>query len=177
MPYKLLSKYGLNQKEIYSTHLLIYVCPVLTFAQTEPFGSLLGFFKARVFNDWDFFIGLMFLVCLDTLVGGLASILDQAFSGRALYRKLGSKLFGICVSVACIGILKNTLIGGEENLMAFIVDSGFYSIMLGFEGASVLKNSYKIYPWEPIRLALSKLEIFYNQKTGKVTDKSNDEKL
>jgi phage-related holin len=177
MPSKLLSKYGLNQKEIYSTHLLIYVCPVFMFAQLEPFVSLLGSFNDRVFNDWDFFIGLMFLVFLDTLVGGLASILEHKFSARKLYKKLGSKVFGICISVACIGILKNTLIGGEENLMAFIVDSGFYSIMMGFEGASVLKNSYKIYPWEPIRIALSKLEIFYNEKTGKVTDKSNDEKL
>ena len=171
MPTKLLEKYGLKRRGIYRVHLLIYVGPVLTLAQLEPFGSFLGFFEKRVFSDWDFFIGLMFLVFLDTLVGGLASILNKTFSGRALYKKLGSKLLGICVSVICIGLLKNTLIGGEENLMAVIVDSGFYSIMLGFEGASVLKNSYKIYPWEPLKLALRKLEVFYNKKTNEVTDK------
>lgn len=172
MPAKLLKSIGFNQKGVYSIHLLMYGTPVLTFLQvtTEEYNWLFNAFERRVFNDWDFLIGLSLAVLFDTLTGGIASILKKEFSGRALYKKLGTKVFGICVSVACIGLMKNTLINGESNLMSYVVDAGFYSVMLGFEGASVLKNCYKIYPWPPIKLVLAKLEIFYNKKTGEIVD-------
>jgi len=172
MPTKLLESYHLNQKQIFNVHSAIYFGPLLTYIQIKP----VEFFEERVFNDWDFAAGLMLLVLLDTVAGGIAHIAHSTFSGRDLYRKLATKLFGICAAVICIGLLKNTLINGEENLIAFIVDSGFYSVMLAFEGASVMKNLYKIYPWEPIKFALSKLEVFYDKKENKVKDYDEKDK-
>jgi uncharacterized membrane protein YiaA len=107
---------------------------------------------------------------LDSLAGGLAAILKKdvnglkQFSAVKFYTKMAKKLFGITIAVLCVGLLKNTIIGGEQNIMAKIVDAGFYSLMLSFEGASVLKNAYKVYPWEPIKFILKKLEIFNERK-------------
>jgi type III secretory pathway component EscU len=195
MPSKLFSDIGLNQKQAFSAHMFLYGTPILTVLQVDTVSlfdefmhSPFGMFEKRIFHDYDFLFGLMALVVLDSLVGGLGAVFTyeknkdgsyfispegvrkRMFSSVVLYEKMSKKLFGIAVAVLCIGILKNTVISGEENLMAMIIDSGFYSVMLGFEGASVLKNCYKIYPWEPIKFALQKLEIFYNKDTNKIQD-------
>lgn len=195
MPTKTLEEFGLSQKNIYCVHVLLYGTPILTLLQVQTYtlfdefmDSPFQMFENRVFHDYDFLFGLMFLVVMDSLAGGLVAwwdvdkdlnggiVLDKngrkqrRFSSTVFYEKMSKKLFGIAVAVLCIGILKNTVIAGEENIMAKIIDSGFYSIMLGFEGASVLKNCYRIYPWEPIKFILRKLEIFYNKKTDKIED-------
>jgi hypothetical protein len=188
MPSKLLYRIGLTQKGVYSFHMFMYGGPLLMFLQEPSFflgDSALEFFERRVFNDYDFLLGLLMLVLLDTITGGFKAINSykmfgesylrdnqgkkvRQFSGRVFYEKMSKKLFGITVAVVCLGVLKNTKIAGEEGLIQELISSGFYSVILGFEGASVLKNSYGIYPWEPIKLILKKLDIFINQKTGKV---------
>jgi hypothetical protein len=166
MPSKLLYRIGLTQKGVYSFHMFMYGGPLLMFLQEPSFflgDSALEFFERRVFNDYDFLLGLLMLVLLDTITGGFKAINSykmfgesylrdnqgkkvRQFSGRVFYEKMSKKLFGITVAVVWIWVLKNNK----------------------FEGASVLKNSYGIYPWEPIKLILKKLDIFINQKTGKV---------
>jgi len=68
----------------------------------------------------------------------------------------------------CIGIVDNTLIAGKANWLEGMVDSGAFAVMISFEGASVLKNIYRIYPFEPIKLILKKLEIYYNKQQDKI---------
>jgi len=193
MPSALFAKMGIKQSVAYGLHMFMYGTPLLTFLQVETItifdeiiqNPLLAFEK-RVFSDYDFLFGLVFLVLLDSVAGGMAAwktiLLDAEgnpvlnFSGKAkrqfsqgvFNEKMSKKLAGITISVLCIGILKNTIISGEENWMAFVVDAGFYSVMLGFEGASVLKNAYKVYPYEPIKIALKKLEVFYDKNKDKI---------
>jgi phage-related holin len=161
MPSKLFASVGLGQKGTYTAHMLMYGAPSLML------------FERFIFSDWGYLTSLMALVILDSATGGLASIIDRQFSMVIMYKKLGKKLFGIVIAILCIGILKNATVGGEQNIMSGFIDAGLYAVMLGFEGASVLKNAYKIYPWEPIKIMLSKLEIYYDKKANKVTDEIN----
>lgn len=181
MPSALFSKIGLSQATAYGIHMLMYGTPTLLFIKRYILEDLPTQFEKYIFSDWPFLTSLTFLVLLDTVTGGIAAWLNKSwnektsrfeteFSGRTLYKKLGTKTFGIMVYVISIGILKKTVIDGEENLMADLVDSGFYSVLIGFELASVLKNTYKIYPFEILKLALKKLEIFYDKRTDKVKD-------
>jgi len=166
---------------MYGSPLLMYLQKPVFILEQSPF----DFFHTRVFNDYDFLAGLLMAVLLDTLAGGIRAfnefetlegvlILDskgkkkRKFSGRVFYEKMGKKLFGITVAVLCLGILKNTKIAGEHDFISGLASSGFYSVMLGFEIASVLKNAYGVYPWEPIKIALNRLDIFINRKTGEI---------
>lgn len=157
--------------------MFLYGTPLLTILQVprvtigdQFLQSPFLFFESRVFSDYDFLFGLLMLICLDSLAGGLAAVLEKdekgerRFSAVKFYSKMAKKLVGITIAVLAIGLLKNTIINGEENIMAYLVDAGFYSLMLSFEGASVLKNSYRVYPWEPIKWVLKKLEIFNERK-------------
>jgi len=177
MPPKILEDIGLSKNQIFGAHVFLYGTPFLTALQVDTitlgdqfFQSPLAFFEARIFSDYDFLLGLLFLILLDSLAGGLAAILKKnstglrQFSAVLFYTKMAKKLFGITIAVLCVGLLKNTIINGEQNILAKIVDAGFYSLMLSFEGASVLKNAYKVYPWEPIKFILKKLEIFNDRK-------------
>lgn len=188
MPAKLLYRAGLNQKQVYSVHMFLYGAPLLLYLQEPIFileDTFLEFFERRVFSDYDFLTGLLILVLLDTITGGLRAINTykkiggkfirddkgrrmRSFSGRIFYEKMSKKLFGITIAVICLGVLKNTRIAGEEGIIQELISSGFYSVILGFEGASVLKNAYGVYPWEPIKIVLKKLDIFINKKTGQV---------
>jgi len=186
MPSALFSKIGLSQANAYAIHMLMYGTPTLLFFKRFILEDLPAQFEKYIFSDWPFLTSLTFLVLLDTITGGVGAWLNRVwseeeqrfkteFSGRTLYKKLGTKTFGITVYVISIGILKKTVIDGEENLMADLVDSGFYSVMIGFELASILKNTYKIYPFEVLKIALRKLEIFYDKRNDKVkTDNDGD---
>lgn len=160
MPSKLLSSVGLGQKGVFATHTLLYGTPTLML------------FEKFIFNDWGYLTSLMMLVILDSVTGGLSAAISRTFSMVDMYKKLGKKLFGIVIAILCIGILKNATVGGEQNIMSGFIDAGLYAVMLGFEGASVLKNAYKIYPWEPIKVILSKLEIYYDKRANKVIDEN-----
>jgi hypothetical protein len=46
--------------------------------------------------------------------------------------------------------------------------------MIGFEFASILRNTYKIYPFEIIKIALGKLEVFYDKRADKVKTNKNE---
>lgn len=189
MPSRLFAKIGLTRNQVFGAHMFMYGTPFLTILQipkinlfNEVIENPLLFFEKRVFSDYDFLFGLVFLLILDTIGGGIAALLTykkdengdfvlsasgkkcRAFSSVTLYKKMSKKMMGIILALLCIGILKNTLIDGETNVIEKIIDAGFYSIMLGFEGASVLKNAYRIYPWEPIKIILRKLEVFNDKK-------------
>ena len=64
--------------------------------------------------------------------------------------------------------MDNALIAGKSNWLEGVVDAGAFAVMIAFEGASVLKNIYRIYPFEPIKFLLKKLEIYYNKNQDKV---------
>jgi hypothetical protein len=187
MPKKLLKKIGLNQHQVYGVRMLMYGTPLLMYMQIPNTWLVhsLKFFESRIFSDYDFLTGLLMLVMFDTLTGGIRAFKSykmtdglvlkdikgrpvRQFSGMVFYEKMSKKLFGITIAVLCLGVLKNTKISGEEAYLQELVSSGFYSIMLGFEGASVLKNAYGVYPWEPIKIALQRLDIFINRKTNEV---------
>jgi len=184
MPSALFAKLGIKQTTAFGIHMAMYGTPTLYFIQNYLLNDLPVHFQRYVFSDWPFLTSLTLLVLLDTIVGGIGALLNRVwneekqkfeseFSGRTLYKKLGTKTFGITVYVISIGILKNTVIDGEQNLLSDLVDSGFYSVMIGFELASILRNTYKIYPFDVLKWALAKLEVFYDKRTDRV--KTNNE--
>lgn len=179
MPSVFFAKQGLSQQAAYGLHMLMYGTPTLLLIQEFLLDKLPKYFEKYIFNDWPFLGSLLVMVLLDTFSGGVAAWITttvdettgkktRLFSARVLYKKMTIKLFGITMYVVAIGTLKNAVIDGEENILADIVDAGFYAVMLGFEAASVLRNTYKIYPFETLKWALSKLEVFYDKKSDKV---------
>ncbi len=125
-------------------------------------------FQRYIFNDWDFLISLMLLFILDTIIGSLAAMVEGIFKPTIGARRFGLKLIGYTMTVACIGIMDNTLIAGRANWLEGVIDASAYAILIAFEGASVLKNIYRIYPFEPIKFILRKLEIYYNKQQDKI---------
>lgn len=121
-----------------------------------------------VFNDWDFLISLILLFFLDTIVGSVAAMIEGVFKPTVGVKRFGLKLIGYTLTILCIGIMDNTLISGRANWLEGVIDAGAFAIMISFEGASVLKNIYRIYPFEPIKLLLAKIEIYYNKQKDKV---------
>jgi hypothetical protein len=156
MPSKLFASIGLSQKTAFGLHMLMYGTPI----------SIL--FQRYVFNDWDFLVSLMLLFFLDTFVGSVAAIIERDFRPTFGIRLFSLKLIGYTMTIICIGIMDNTLIAGKSNWLEGIIDSGAFAIMIAFEGASVLKNIYRIYPFEPIKLLLKKMEIYYNTQQDKI---------
>ncbi|WP_373399691.1 phage holin family protein [Algoriphagus halophilus] len=156
MPSKLFASIGLSQKSAFGIHMAMYGTP------------LLYLFEKYVFDDWDFLVSLILLFFMDTVVGSIASIVEGKFKPSQGAKMFGMKLIGYTFTVICIGIMDNTLIAGRANWLEGIVDAGAYAVLMAFEGASVLKNIYRIYPFEPIKLILAKLEIYYNRQKNKV---------
>lgn len=137
------------------------------------FGTpILLFIEQYVFSDWDFLISLMLLVGLNTIVGSVAASVAGEFSTKLFYRKLGIKIFGISIVLLGVGILKKAKIDGEENYLSELLDAGFYSLMGGLELLSLLKNAYKIYPWEPIKYAIESIQTFYFRKRNQAIDEN-----
>lgn len=175
----ILKPLGFSQNFIFGMNSFLFGTPILFLIHNFFITEIPYYFQKYVFSDWSFLASLTLLVLLDTITGGLGAyltpiksvdgkILGSKFSGVLLYKKLANKTLAITIYVVSIGILKNTIIDGEANILAEIVDSGFYSVMMAFELASVLRNTYKIYPFEVIKLALAKLEVFYDKRKDKV---------
>ena len=156
MPSILFARMGLSQKTAFGLHMAMYGTPVLVI------------FEKYVFNDWDFLVSLLLLFFLDTLVGSFAAIVEGIFKPTIGVKRFGLKLIGYTMTIICIGIMDNALIAGKSNWLEGVVDAGAFAIMIAFEGASVLKNIYRIYPFPTIKYLLKKLEIYYNKQTDKV---------
>jgi small basic protein len=185
MPSVFFAKYGISQSTAFGLHMFIYGTPILLVIKTFLLETIPEQFERYIFSDWAFLTSLTLIVFFDTISGGLAAFLNRKwdpekekitseFSGITFYKKLGKKSIGIAIYVMAIGVIKKTIINGEENLLTDLVDAGFYSVMIGFEGASVLRNVYKIWPFEWIKWALAKLEVFYDKRQEKV--KTEDHK-
>lgn len=139
------------------------------------FGTpLLLFVEKYVFSDWDYLISLMLLVGLNTIVGSVAAKVEGRFTTKLFYKKLGIKTFGIAIVLLGVGILKKTKIDGEENYLSDLLDAGFYAIMGGLELLSLLKNAYKIYPWEPIKYAIESIQSYYFTKRSQAINNENE---
>jgi hypothetical protein len=189
MPSKYFKKIGISQTNAFAIHMVMYGTPLLFFFKRLILCEMPFYFERYIFSDWPYLTSLALLVFLDTLSGGIGALITprvdrsgkkigREFSAIIFYEKLAKKFFGISVYVLVIGVLKNTVINGEQNLLYDIIDSGFYSLMIGFEGASVLRNAYKIYPFEVIKIALRRLEVFYDFQKDRVhTKKETKDKL
>lgn len=156
MPSILFARMGLSQKTAFGLHMAMYGTPVLVI------------FEKYVFNDWDFLVSLMLLFFLDTLVGSCAAIVEGVFKPTIGVKRFGLKMIGYTVTIICVGIMDNALIAGRANWLEGFIDAGAFAVMIAFEGASVLKNVYRIYPFGSIKFLLKKLEIYYNKQQDKV---------
>lgn len=129
---------------------------------------ILVVFERYVFNDWEFLFSLALLFLLDTIVGSIAAIIEGSFKPTYGVKRFCLKLLGYMMTIICIGIMDNALIAGKSNWLEGVVDAAAFAVMIAFEGSSVLKNIYRIYPFEQIKFLLKKLEIYYNKQQDKV---------
>lgn len=130
---------------------------------------VLFFFEKYVFNDWDIFISVFLIFFVDTITDTIATLVEQRrIRLTKELIKFVSKFFAIVLTFLCIGIVDNALIGGNTNVLSGIIDATAFAVLLGFEVASTLKNIYRIYPWEPIKHLLAKLEVYYNKREDTV---------
>jgi hypothetical protein len=125
---------------------------------------LIWFIETYVFNDWDFLITIVLLVLFDGVVMIILSLVSREFMVLDGLKNFALKSFAVTTTVLCLSIIDLAVIKGEASAVLDFINSGFYSILLGFMGASILKNIYRIYPWEPIEILLDKLELKHKNK-------------
>lgn len=147
MPTKLLLSWGIYEKLTFGLHMGTYGA------------GLLFFVERYVFNDWDFLISLFILVFLDTIFGCLRAIKEGRFKVRVGLSGFALKIIILACTVFAIGVIDNSRIAGESTWFQGYVDAGAFAIMLGFEGASVLKNLYALKPSPIIEYVLKKLDL------------------
>lgn len=126
------------------------------------------FVEKYIFSDWDYLIGFMLLVGLNTVTGSIAAAIAKEFSTKLFYKKLGLKIFGITIVLAGVGILKKLKIDGDENYLSDIIDAGIYSLMGGLEFLKMLKNAYRIYPHQIIRYLIELIESWYFKQVNRL---------
>lgn len=147
MPTKLLLSWGLNEKLMFGFHMGTYGA------------SLLFFVERYIFNDWDFLVSLFILVFFDTIFGCVRAIKEKRFKVRNGLVGFALKIVILACTVFAIGVIDNSRIAGESTWFQGYVDAGAFAIMLGFEGASVLRNLYAIKPSPIIEFVLKKLDL------------------
>lgn len=156
MPTKLLLSWSLSEKLIFGFHMGTYGA------------GLLFFVEKYIFNDWDFLISLFILVFLDTIFGCLKAVKEKRFKVRAGLTGFALKIIILACTVFAIGVIDNSRIAGESTWFQGYVDAGAFAIMLGFEGASVLRNLYALKPSPIIEFVLKKLDLLtYIEKNDK----------
>lgn len=122
------------------------------------------FIERYVFNDWDFLITLALLVLADAII-----IIALTFANRGYLivhglRDFTLKTFALAMTVICLSIIDLALIKGEGSAVIDFINSGFYSVMLGFMFASILKNLHMIYPWDFIEHLLDTFNLKKKKK-------------
>lgn len=116
-----------------------------------------SFIETYVFNDWDILISVSILMFTDTLFGVIASIKNSVFSatrGMSLFLGKLATMAGILV---CLGTIALST-AGDSILFGDVVKNGCYSVLIAFEGMSVLKNIYKVKQVSAIKTILEKIK-------------------
>lgn len=147
MPTKLLLSWGFPEKIIFGFHMGTYGA------------SFLFFVERYIFNDWDFLVSLFILVFFDTIFGCLRALKEGRFKVRDGVTGFALKIIILACTVFAIGVIDNSRIAGESTWFQGYVDAGAFAIMLGFEGASVLRNLYALKPIPIIEFVLKKLDL------------------
>lgn len=157
MPTKLFMSWGISEKLVFGLHMGIYGT------------QLLYFVEKYIFNDWDFLVSLTILIFLDTVFGSVRALKENTFQP---FKKgivgVATKIVVLACTVAAIGVIDNSRIGGQSSWFEGYIDAGAFAIMLAFEGVSVLKNLYFIKPTPIIGWLLKKLDLLtYIEKDNK----------
>lgn len=118
---------------------------------------ILTFVERYVFNDWDVLISVSVLMFIDTVFGLMASIKNSTFSAsKGLYMFL-VKLATMAGILICLGTITLST-SGDHILFGDVIKNGCYSVLIVFEGMSVLKNIYKVKRVPAIRTILEKVK-------------------
>ena len=124
------------------------------------FGPIIYFIESYVFNDWNFLITVVLLLFLDALVLSIMALLIRDYKIEEAFRSFLLKSLAISLTIIVISIIDLSFIRGEKPLAIQWVNMGFYAVLLTFIGISILKNIYRIYPWDAIKYLLDKLDKF-----------------
>jgi hypothetical protein len=129
------------------------------------FTPVIWFIEKFIWNDWNLLITVVLFIFLDGVALLMRSLVDKQFAMTQAIRSFGIKTMSISLVVLGIGIFDSALINGQPIDMIRMVNYGFYTMILAFMFMSFLNNVYRIYPWEPIKKILDKLNrLFENEK-------------
>lgn len=158
LPAKLFISWGVPEKLIFGVHMGIYGT------------QLLYFIEKYIFNDWDFLVSLSLLVVFDTVLGIKIALNQGVFKVKKGLNGFATKVIVLACTIASIGIIDNSKIGGQTSWFEGYIDAGAFAIMLGFEGISVLRNLYILKPTPLIEQMLQKLDLLIKNSKDKTTD-------
>lgn len=126
------------------------------------------FFEKYVFNDWDFLVNLSIILLFDTLFGATLALKERRFSATVGMKKIVVKILYIASGVMLVGAISKIRINGDSFFYEY-ANAGLFSILIGFESISALKNFYKLNPplglKRPIGKLISKISSFLDDDT------------
>lgn len=127
---------------------------ILSFSVGLP---VLTFVERYIFNDWDVLISVSILMFTDTVFGLVASIKNSTFSATKGMTMFLIKLATMAGILMCLGTIALST-SGDSILFGDVVKNGCYSVLIVFEGMSVLKNIYKVKQISAIKTILEKIK-------------------
>jgi len=130
------------------------------------FTPIVFFVEKYVFNDWNFIVSILLLLILDGLTLVILALVKENYTVIEGLTEFGKKTFATTMTVICLGIIDLASVKIEAGIVIDWINSGFYSVLLGFLGVGILNTIYKIYPWEPIKYLLDKFEMKRKEKIG-----------
>jgi len=138
----------------------------LVFAlKSLAFTPVIYFIEKYIWNDWNLLITVILLLLGDALALLIRSLFDKNYSLNQAFGSFGLKTVSIALVVYGVGVFDQATIKGNHIEILKIINTGFYTMILGFLLISFLTNIYKIYPWKPIEKMLNKLNrLFENEK-------------
>lgn len=121
------------------------------------FTPIIWFIETYVWTDWNLLISISLLILLDGVVLGFKALIRKDYDAAKGLRDFGLKTFGIAITIAGVGVLDNAMIRNDSVEALQAINYGFYTMILAFLFISLLTNIYKIYPIEPIRKMIERL--------------------
>lgn len=121
------------------------------------FTPVIFFIEKYIWNDWNLLITVVLFVLGDALALLIRAIADKDFTLNQAFSSFGLKTISVSFVVFGIGVFDQATIKGNHLEMVEMINTGFYTMILAFLFISLLTNTYKIYPWEPIKKILEKI--------------------
>jgi len=130
------------------------------------------FINDFVFSDWHFFVNLMIIVLVDTVLGVICSWRAKNISSEA-FSRIFNKIFIYSMVLVATHTACHMRINGEVNFLLSWIDSFIYSTIVVRELLSIFEKTTMLGYFKPPKWILAKLKHFDN--TGEILKKDDND--